>query len=145
MAYDRADWHYGSDFPDDVPDENGGTHIGMFLAWAIINNLEGDIHQEDSVEALADVRERRTTGRDFLFEQCDEKFWDEDLNDLGNAFAREYYSNGEEVGLYFTDYVNVLCEGDDEKIYYVEDSWENYDKLSPVISRRFEDWKSQNI
>jgi hypothetical protein len=42
MAYDRADWHYGSDFPNDVPDENGGTHIGMFLAWAIINNWHFD-------------------------------------------------------------------------------------------------------
>jgi hypothetical protein len=31
MAYDRADWQ--SDFPDDVPEENGGTHVGMFLAF----------------------------------------------------------------------------------------------------------------
>lgn len=144
MAYDNANWHYGGDFPDDIPDENGGTHIGIFLAWAIMNNLEGELHKEESVEALENVRERRITGRDFLFDECDEKFWDVDLNDLGNAFAKEYYGDASESGAYFTDYINVLCEGDDQKFYYVEDSWENYDKLESVISQRFDEWKSRN-
>ena len=27
--YDDASWHYGGDFPDDLPEENGATHIGM--------------------------------------------------------------------------------------------------------------------
>ena len=44
MSYDRADWHYGGDYPKDMPPENGGTHIGIFLAWAIIHHLEGDLH-----------------------------------------------------------------------------------------------------
>ena len=52
MAYDRADWHYGGDFPEGLPDENGGTHIGMFLAWVILNGHEGDMHKEESQEAL---------------------------------------------------------------------------------------------
>lgn len=143
MAYDRADWHYGGEFPDDVPDENGATHIGMFLAWAINNNLEGDLHRDDSVEALADVRQRRITGRDFLINECDEKFWEEDLNDLGNAFAQEYYSG--ETTLYYDDYIETLCDGDGDKIYYVADTWENYDKLAPVISQRFAEWQSKNL
>jgi hypothetical protein len=143
MAYDRADWHYGGDFPDDVPDENGATHIGMFLAWAINNNLEGDLHREDSIEALTSVRERQMTGRYFLINECDEKFWEEDLNDLGNAFAGEYYGLNE-VGLYFADYADVLCEGNNKRFYYVEDTWENYNKLAPIVSRRFEEWKAKN-
>lgn len=146
MAYDRADWHYGGDFPDDVPDENGGTHIGMFLAWAIINNLEGDLHkEEESIEAVEDVRKRKITGRDYLFEHCDEKFWEVDLNESGNAFAKSYYGDDGEIGLYLEDYANVLCEDDEQKIYYVEDTWENFDKLAPVISQRFEKWKSNNF
>ena len=143
MAYDNADWHYGGNFPDDIPDENGGTHIGIFLAWAILNNLEGELHKEESVEALENIRERKITGRDFLFDECDEKFWDVDLNDLGNAFTKEYYGDAGESGIYFADYIEVLCEGDDQKFYYVEDTWENYDKLAPVISRRFEEWKNK--
>jgi hypothetical protein len=48
MAIDRADWHYGGDFPAELPDENGGTHIGMYLAWIINNHLEGELHHEDT-------------------------------------------------------------------------------------------------
>src|SRR5208283_1490800 len=91
MAIDRADWHYGGDFPEDLPPEAGGTHIGMFLAWAIMNNLESVIQQEQAQEHLAAVRERRMTGCAFLFKVCDEKFCDADLSDEGNAFAQWYY------------------------------------------------------
>lgn len=139
MAYDRADWHYGGDYPDDLPPENGGTHIGMFLAWAIIHHLEGDLHREDSQPALAAVRERRMTGCEFLFQECDEKFWEEDLNDEGNAFAASYYDA--EDG-YLSDYERVLSEGLDT-LYHVADTWENYDKLSPVIDSRFAAWRAQ--
>ncbi|WP_262497415.1 DUF7832 domain-containing protein [Pedobacter caeni] len=27
--YDDASWHYGGDFPKDLPQINGATHIGM--------------------------------------------------------------------------------------------------------------------
>lgn len=38
---DRIDWHGGSDnFPEELEHEAGGTHLGMFLAWVINNNLE---------------------------------------------------------------------------------------------------------
>jgi len=81
MAYDRVDWHYGGDYPKDLPPENGGTHIGIFLAWAIIHNLEGELHHEDERDqkALQAIRDRTMTGRDFLIRQCDEKFWEEDF------------------------------------------------------------------
>src|SRR5262249_33118794 len=92
MSYDRAEWHYGGNYPKELPPENGGTHIGMFLAWAIVNGLEGDLHKQESAQALEAVRRREMTGRQFLFDQCDEKFTDEDLNDEGNAFAATYYS-----------------------------------------------------
>ena len=30
--YDDASWHWGAaDFPDDAPEENGATYIGMFM------------------------------------------------------------------------------------------------------------------
>ncbi len=45
MAYDRADWHYGGDFPEGLAPECSGTHIGMFLAWAIQRGLEGELHR----------------------------------------------------------------------------------------------------
>lgn len=39
-SIDKADWHYGADdFPDDVPEENGATHIGCFVRRAIGRGL----------------------------------------------------------------------------------------------------------
>jgi hypothetical protein len=139
MAYDRADWHYGGDYPEELSPGNGGTHIGIFLAWAIIHHLEGALHREESQLALAAVRERRMTGREFLFQECDEKFWEEDLNDEGNEFTAWYYDTDDG---YFGDYERVLSAGL-ETLYHVADTWDNYDKLSPVIDSRFAEWRAQ--
>jgi hypothetical protein len=139
MSYDRADWHYGGDFPKDLPPEAGGTHIGMFLGWAILRGLEGELHREDSVESLDAVRERRMTGRDFLMKECDEKFTAEDLNDEGNAFAEAYFQKDGPDG-YVADYEATL--GDNlPSLYHVEDTWENFDRFAPVLDRRFAEWK----
>ena len=138
MSIDRADWHYGGEYPEGLPPENGGTHIGMFLAWAIIRDLVGDLHVEESVARLAAVRERRMTGREFLFSECDEKFTEEDLSDLGNAFAADYYPRDE--GGFFSDYEATLG-GDLPSLYHVADTWENFDRLAAVLDARFVEWR----
>jgi hypothetical protein len=48
MAYDRIDWHSGGEYPDDLPAENGGIHIGMFLAWAFGQGMAGEVHDGSS-------------------------------------------------------------------------------------------------
>ena len=143
MAYDRADWHYGGDFPPELPRECGGTHIGIFLAWVILNGLEGEVHREAFSNELRKVRSRLMTGRQFLMDVCDEKFNDEDLNDEGNAFARDYYlgEDGKGYGRYLDDYTKVLAAKCLRSFYHVEDTWENYDRLAPVIDRRFAQWR----
>lgn len=140
MALDRADWHYGGDFSKDLPPENGGTHIGMFLAWIILNGLEGELHREGSVESLAKVRARQMTGREFLFKECDEKFWEEDLNEEGAAFAAAYYSGKDGYGQYITDYQTTLSSRL-LSVYHVPDTWANYDKLAPIISAAYTRWR----
>jgi hypothetical protein len=140
-SYDRADWHSGGDFPKGLPEEAGGTHIGMFLAWIIINRLEGDLLRQESANSLTEVRERRKTGRDFLFEECDGKFWEDDLNDEGNAFAKSYYCGPDgKFGTYLADY-EATFKNSGPSLYRVADSWENYDRLEPVITRRYVAWK----
>ena len=93
MSLDRADWHYGGDFPENLEIENAGTHIGMYLAWIINNNLEGDLHKESPAKATDKVRAREMTGRTFFFHHCDGKFWKSDLNEEGFAFTNVYYIN----------------------------------------------------
>ena len=136
MAYDRIDWHSETTDSLDLPEEAGGTHIGMYLAWAITRNLSGPFHEEESAEALSLLKSRKITGCQFLIEQCDTKFWEEDLSPEGNEFSKFYYEQH-----YFDDYVNTLAQ-ELESEYYIEDTWENFDAIAHVIDQRFAKWKS---
>ena len=139
MPIDNASWHYdAANFPPRRPKENGGNHTGYFLTWILMNHLEGDEHKEDkSVARVADaVRTRKRTGRDFLFEICDEKFIEDDLSAKGLAFTEHYYDD-----VFNDDYFAVFGT-DEEHMYEVDWTWSNYDKLAPVMDRRFAEWKA---
>ena len=139
MKYDDASWHYGGEFPADLPDEAGATHIGMFVTWCMLNGLGGDIHDEEEGADILLLKRRELTPGTWFLKICDGKFIDEDLNDEGNLFANMYYQD--EQADYVDDYVEILAEDVDD-IYYVLDTWENYDKLAPKITERFNKWKS---
>ena len=138
-SIDRIDWHQTEDFPENVPLENGGTHIGMYLNWIIENNLIGEIHLAESASLLENVKAKKITGRDFLIKCCDGKFWAEDLNEIGLKFTEDYYSSDK----YFGDYANTL-DSNQHSIYEYENSWENYEKIRLVIDKRFKDWQKKN-
>lgn len=79
------------------------------------------------------------TGRGFLISQCDEKFWDGDLSDEGNAFAKACYER-EDAGGYVADYEATLGAGL-PSLYHVADTWENFDRLAVLVDRRYAEWK----
>ncbi len=140
MKYDDASWHYGGEFPTDLPREAGATHSGMFVAWALLAGLGGKIHTEECPEDLELLHSRaETPGRHFL-KICDGKFTDEDLCEEGNLFAAEYFDF--EKGSYLTDYEETLGDGRD--LYYVEDTWENFDRLRHVLDARLVEWRARN-
>lgn len=140
MKYDDASWHYGGDFPTDLPPEAGATHIAMFVAWALSNGLSGDLHSLDSPADFAILLDRRETPGQWFVRNCDEKFTNEDLNDEGNAFATAYYQSiGEANPLYLDDYARAFPRNPD--LYSVPDTWENYDRIAPLISKRFATWR----
>jgi hypothetical protein len=56
VKYDDASWHYGGDFPKDLPIEAGATHIAMFAVWAWSNGLAGPLITEDIPDALEAVK-----------------------------------------------------------------------------------------
>ena len=138
MKYDDASWHYGGDFPDDLKEDAGSTHIGLFVAWALLSDLGGSIHIDDFPDDILSLKQRRVTPAQFFQTSCDEKFWDEDLNEEGNDFATFYYEIG--GGLYIGDYGETLG-ANLPSLYHVEDTWENFDKLKPIIDARYVDWK----
>lgn len=141
MAYDRADFDYSSE-QQPLPKGHAATHIGMFLAWAVLNGLENDFHRQLSAEPLARLRRREITGRQFFEAVCREQFAEKDLGVEGNAFAEHYYRDAAgRRGAYFEDYKNCLSLRL-PSFWHVADTWENYDRIAPLITRRFEEWKN---
>jgi len=153
MAIDRMDWHYGEDnYPKDLPPENGGTHIGMYLAFVFSQGMAGEIHVEESINSLEKLKRREITGLDFLIHECDEKFWDEDLNEEGEAFTLDYYQQdsafAKQFGWYMQDYCNVFnahaaAQGFEyPSTYHVENTWQNFERLKPILDKRLQQWRS---
>ena len=141
MSYDRADFDYSTE-TDPLPEGHAATHIGMFLAWAASQRLLNDFHEQNSAELLGKMRNRQMTGRQFFAAACKEQFAEKDLNVEGNAFAEYYYRNeAGEKGPYFDDYRKALAKGL-PSFWHVADTWENFDAIAPLITKRYEEWKN---
>lgn len=150
MTYDKAKWHYGGNYPSDLPPENGATHIGIFLAWCIESGLYSEELEDMSHDAIEQVKQKKLSGAQFLISECDECFTDEDLNDEGNAFAAAYYESesdfAKNTGNYFNDYCGVIDEysaktgSEYETVYHFEDTWEHYDSVAKKITERYNQW-----
>jgi len=144
MKYDDASWHYCGDFPADLPDEAGATHTGMYVAWALLAGLSGDIHITDFPKDIPRLQERSLTPGAFFLSACDGKFTDEDLSEEGNAFTSQYFDF--EKGQYLADYEAILGQGlpdNPNSLYYVADTWDNFDNLRPVLDRRLAKWRAR--
>lgn len=124
----------------------------MFLTWCIDNDLISEEQLEDSGEDVQAVKDRKLTGAEFLIKNCDEKFIDDDLNDLGNEFAKDYYEDdtdfGGKFGSYEDDYPATFDQIAIEKgfeyetFYHVENTFNNYEVLKPIIDKRFIEWET---
>ena len=138
MKYDDASWHYGGDFPQDLPNEAGATHAGMFFVWALLHDLGGSLHVHDSPDDYAKLKSREFTPGEFFLRNCDGKLTDEDFNADGNGFAASYFDL--ESGAYIRDYMEILTKGL-PSVYHVPDTWDSYDRLSPAINTAYEEWR----
>jgi hypothetical protein len=138
--YDRIRrYETWEDWPKDLPATRARTYIGMFLCWAIGNNLLSEQRRAASADSVAAVRARKMTGGEFLAKECKDEFWQDDLNDEGNGFAWDYYSD-----FYPEDYDELFLRGGRlPTVFHLEDSWENFDKISALLDRRFAEWKSE--
>ncbi len=134
MKYDDASWHYEGEFPEELPESAGATHIGMFFAWLANHGMTSDMIAGD-IEPLIT---RQTSPATFVMEVLDEKLLDDFLSEEGNAFCAAYYDL--QGGKFVSDYLGSFSKADAD-IYSVEDSWESYDLLAPVIDKRYQEWK----
>lgn len=137
MAIDRYDWRADGDFPVELDELAGGTHIGFFLHWLVTRDHLGEeqMEDDDSRNDAVAVKNGEITGRDFLFKNCDGKLWEADVSKNVLSFVLWYY--GEYV--YFDDLGKHLSKY--ETIYHAEDSLENALIVSEIIDARYEQWK----
>jgi hypothetical protein len=140
MKYDDASWHSGGKFPQDLPAEAGATHTGMFVAWAFLSGLAGQLHIEDFPDDLPKLRSRAVTPGRYFLATCDGKFTDEDLNDEGNAFAQTYFDL--QKGQFVADYERTVG-ANLPSIYHVPDTWETFDRLRPIFDQRLSAWRAR--
>lgn len=136
MKYDDAEYYF-LNFETDLPNENGGQHMGLFLEWAVLRGLASDELMTRS-EAL---RRGETTGLDLLFDHCDGKLWDGDLNDEGNAFAVDAYERWGMVD--FIDAMNCTAESSGDEIFGAELTRQRHDRVLWQWDRRYSDWLRQ--
>ena len=140
VIYDDAVYHQGAPafLTKRLNPHNGGTHIGMYLAWIILNRLESFQLRQRAATAVEEVRGKQLTGRDFLFAHCDGRLTGEALNKEAQSFTDFYYEDQ-----YLKDYEKVLVSKA-TGTYTVADSWANYERLAKVMDERLRDYRGNN-
>jgi len=138
-VYDKAKYHYGGSFPEELDDFQGFVHTGMFICWLIDNDLLDEEFFEDGIEDIKRVKNRELTGAQFYEIWMDGVFAIEEVSELGNRFALHYFDF--DTGMYVNDYENILAK-QLPTLFHVQDSWENYEKIRKVIDSRFAEWNN---
>ncbi len=154
MAIDRADWHWeiaeklyrkthniSGKLTEKQENEIwmfAANHIGLFLRWIIENNLEGDCADEEDCEK---VRNGQMSGTEYLIDNCDGKFWDDDVKEDVMQFIEYYYDSND----YFIDYTECCINDDDKPLYGVISSNDDYLHLKKSIDAAYEIFLKKNL
>jgi hypothetical protein len=139
MKYDDASWHSGGNFPEGLNAEASFTHTGLYVAWALLAGLASEEFLENCDDDLQELRKRAISPSQ-AFKNIDGKFTDADLSGEGNDFTQAYFDF--EKGQYLKDNGDVLSNGL-PSMYHVADTWENFDKLKPILDRRLKAWRGE--
>ncbi|MEO7433641.1 MAG: hypothetical protein ABIR62_16850 [Dokdonella sp.] len=133
MKYDDAEYYF-LNFETDLPNENGGRHIGLFLEWAILR----DLASAELTEHASKLRSGETSGLELLFDQCDGKLLDDDLDDEGNGFAADYYEAHHLRD--FVEAMNLRADAEIDAIFGADLTRQRRRRVLWQLDRRYSDW-----
>ena len=133
MKYDDYSWHVEGNFPAKTPQVNGATHIGMFLGWTIFRNKTTSnlISSQQAEKAFNDVKNKKTTPRNFLIKYCAGVILSDYFTDEMNEFIQAYYEK-----YYFDDYAIIF----NNIFYKLSNTWYNFDKTMEMLDKRYKEW-----
>lgn len=142
MKYDDSEYCF-LNFETELDNDAGATHMGMYLAWAILRGLGGDhFSMPEAHSHIEQLKARQTTGREVLLDRCDGKLTDDDFNPLGNAFTKVYYErlfNKDYERVFQADFPSTGHPTDD--FCSIPDTWANFDRLAALLDQRFRQWQ----
>jgi len=135
-VYDKAKWHFGGEFPEELDNFQAYVHTGFYLTWIIENGLFDTNGDEHLKSEISKVKMKEMTGAEFFERNLDGVLMDDDLTETGNEFTYNYY----EQGTFLDDYSKTLGN-DVPTLYHIQDNWENYKKIKLLLDKRFKRWK----
>jgi len=118
MTIDRIDWHWESvidNISEEEHWERAGAHIGYFIEWAYKKGFAPNNPETHDIDEYKKVVNSEKNGIQFLIENCDTKFWEEDLNEEGQKFTSFVYET------YLDNYETILGHKPYEKKYNQQD------------------------
>jgi hypothetical protein len=114
--------------------ERAAVPLGFFMAWVVNLQLASTDFTRRAGDDLVRVRMRDLTPGAFFIKRCHGRITSAELNERGAQFVESYYADK-----YLTDFAEAfkLPSADKGAIYGVQDDWQHYDLLAPILTRRF--------
>lgn len=134
MKYDDASWYLEAaelKYPAGTPAINAYVMPGIYLAWAMQNNLTDSIH---TGKEAAKLRNREVTPAEY-FKFGDGKLGEIDFTEAGNKFTKDYYHGENGNGQYTSDYFDTFAV-DESSMFTVPNTWEAYDTMAKILDVR---------
>jgi hypothetical protein len=140
IVYDKADYHFDSVDRFNLPYEHAYNHTLFFLRWLIQNDFLSDSFRTTSAAMLTEF-DRGSKSIQELYEWWDGCLISNMLSKQGNLFTQSYFDF--DHGQYINDYRNLL-QNDLQTEMHILYNEANYQKLKPIIDRRYVEWKKSS-
>jgi hypothetical protein len=139
MKYADSEYYFLNYEDDSIDNDAAATHIGMYLAWLVLHEMVAAWHLEQHGDALRALKARATTPGNFALDLLDGQLHDGDMSPLGDSFSAWYFPE-----TYHIEYADLFGVSLDVNVDFcsVPDTWENFERLAPLIDARFEQWQA---
>jgi len=135
-VFDKAKYHDNSIKQLGLDEQQSFVHTGLFFAWLVNSGLMSEFFIQETGHEIEKLRMRKIAPST-LYMNWDGVLLGEMLSDQGFQFALTYFDF--DKGTYMADYENIFNVTGDQ-VFTVKDTWENYDKIKPVIDAAYEKW-----